>query len=88
MDAWKWLAVDVQSFDGAIYSRTRRSILSAPPEYMSAPLHSPTSTLLGRRGARDDLDQLASNDGLACAVEQDLEAVDHVASVCTCGQLS
>lgn len=39
------------------------------------------SLLLGRGGTSDDLDQLAGNDGLASAVEQNLELVDHLAGV-------
>ena len=39
------------------------------------------SLLLGSGGTGDNLDQLAGNDGLASAVEQNLELVDHLAGV-------
>jgi hypothetical protein len=39
------------------------------------------SLLLGGGGTSDNLDQLAGNDGLASAVEQNLELVDHLAGV-------
>jgi hypothetical protein len=39
------------------------------------------SLLLGSGGTSDNLDQLAGNDGLASAVEQNLELVDHLAGV-------
>lgn len=37
--------------------------------------------LLGSGGTGDNLDQLAGDDGLASAVEQNLELVDHLAGV-------
>jgi hypothetical protein len=37
--------------------------------------------VLGRRRTSDNLDQLAGDDGLSGAVEQDLELIDHVAGV-------
>lgn len=45
-------------------------------------------TLLGSGGTGDNLDELACDDGLARAVEQNLEAVDHVAGVWWGGRIS
>lgn len=41
----------------------------------------PDLHLLGGGGTGDNLDQLAGNDGLTSAVEQNLEPVDHIGGV-------